>query len=288
MFKTRIWFWISLIVAVFLLILEAIASWFFTVLIVFFIFPPLFLLALVIHPILVLSIVAIFLVITDFAGSLKVEKIEWLNDMDAYNGLLHRSLHLAEKIGVYVEKVGIAPYDRINAFSYGIFRPKIVIFKKLLEEFNPEEVDFVIAHEMAHIKHRWIWIIHNFANAVTFLPFTTPPPIVFILYTILIPARLAFLWFLRECEFLADREALAVTGNIIAAIGALAKLGRIGKIYDIKELKKLVSDRDIVDRVFNDIAEMLSSHPLIKRRIREILETYQTVTSFKSRTYCLV
>ena len=280
-------FWISLVVSVFLLVSEAMASWFFTVLIVFLIFPPLSVFAFMLYPLLVFLTVILFLVITDFGGSLEVGMIEWIQDLNAYNGLLSRSLRLANKFGVYVDRLGIAPYKRLNAFSYGIIRPKIVIFRGLLEELDSDEMDFVIAHELAHIKHRWVWIIHNFANAVSFLPLTTPPPIVFILYITFIPVRLAFLWFLRECEFVADREALRITGNVVAAVRALAKLVRMGNVYDIEELDRIVCDRDLVDKVFNDVIEMLSGHPLIKRRVREILREYQktSLSALNARIY---
>ncbi len=55
-----------------------------------------------------------------------------------------------------VPEVGIADVRVPNAFAYGnIFTGyKIAVTRGMLEEFPPEEVEAVLAHEMGHIVHR--------------------------------------------------------------------------------------------------------------------------------------
>ena len=274
-YNVRPWFWLSLVTAICILFLEFAIGWIGVVIVAFHVFPILAIIAFFAYPIFIIFVVAIFLFSMDFIGRFHVAKIVWIEDLYAFNGLFARTLALADKIGASFEKLGIAPYNVLNAFTYGVFKPKIVVYKKILETFDIDEQNFVIAHELGHIKHKWIWLLYSFANASIFLPLLMPYPFVIILYFVFIPARFALLWFSRECEFLADREAVLATGNIYAAIRALAKLGKIENLQlDIKKLREEVVDKDLYEKAINDFVASLRTHPLIKRRIKELLKVY--------------
>jgi len=256
--------------ALVVLALEFIVGWAGVVIFAFSFFPLLGIIAAVAYPILVLIIGGFWLIASDFINVSSVNVV-WLGGRGAYSYLLFRATALAERMGVNFEKIGVALARHINAFTYGVFKPKIVVYKGLLDNFTGEEVDFVIAHELGHIKHRWVWFLYSMANAVVLLPLFMPLAIRLFFYLFFIPARLALLWFSRECEYIADKEAVLATGNMAAALTALIKLGMVKGINI--DLRKL-SERDLVEKIVGDAIASLSTHPLIERRVRELVKFY--------------
>jgi STE24 endopeptidase len=75
-------------------------------------------------------------------------------------GELHRSLlRLAQRDGVPVRQVLVADASRrsraVNAYVSGLGPTRrLVVFDTLLKEAPPEQVEAVVAHELAHAKHR--------------------------------------------------------------------------------------------------------------------------------------
>ncbi|HEX3317921.1 MAG TPA: M48 family metallopeptidase [Solirubrobacteraceae bacterium] len=68
-------------------------------------------------------------------------------------------LRLAETAGVDVGEVFEVDASRrttaANAYVHGLGRTKrVVLYDTLLRDFTPEEVDLVVAHELAHVRHR--------------------------------------------------------------------------------------------------------------------------------------
>jgi len=68
-------------------------------------------------------------------------------------------LELAERAGVKVGEVYVVDASRrttaANAYVTGLGATKrVVLFDTLLEDFTPDEVRLVVAHELAHVKHR--------------------------------------------------------------------------------------------------------------------------------------
>ncbi len=269
-YPVRRWFWFSLITALAVLALEFIVGWIGVVLFAFSFLPMLGIVAAVAYPLFVFLIVIFWLIASDFMGAFRAPVI-WVEDAYSFDSLLARAVRLAERMRVKFDRLGVASSSALNAFTYGVFRPKIVVYKGLLEKFTREEVDFVVAHELGHIKHRWVWLLYSMANASVILPLFMPLIVRVFFYLVFIPARFALLWFSRECEYIADREAVLATGNLAAAISALIKLGR-AKGLDV-DLSRL-SERDLVEKVVGDAVASLSTHPLIKRRIRELLKVY--------------
>jgi STE24 endopeptidase len=66
---------------------------------------------------------------------------------------------LAERAGVRVDRVLVMDASRrttaSNAYVTGLGPTKrVVLFDTLLRDFDPAQVDFVVAHELAHVRHR--------------------------------------------------------------------------------------------------------------------------------------
>ncbi|MFB1083399.1 M48 family metallopeptidase [Jeotgalibacillus sp. JSM ZJ347] len=142
----------------------------------------------------------------------------------------------------------------LNAFATRFFgRNMIVVYSEVFElarQNGQEELDFIIAHELAHIKRNHIWknILVLPAQLVPFLSQA----------------------YSRSCEYTCDRHAAYQVGNATAAKRALTLLG-VGKVmyHEVNEdayLEQIHSESN--GAVW--LSEVLSTHPLLPKRILSV------------------
>lgn len=148
--------------------------------------------------------------------------------------------------------------SKANAFFTGLGATKrIVLGDTLLDEFTPDEVEVVLAHELAHQVHRDLWKgigVGTLATIVTSYAVhrLAPPllarfgprygldtsqgaadvaamPLLGLLLggVSLILSPLQHAWTRTMVERTADRYALDLTRNPTAFVGAMTKLGRM-------------------------------------------------------------
>ncbi|MEH7443824.1 ankyrin repeat domain-containing protein [Bacillus sp. JJ1122] len=142
----------------------------------------------------------------------------------------------------------------MNAFATRFFgRNMVVVYSEifdLVEHGAEEELNFVLAHELAHIKRNHLG------------------KMMFILPSMWIPGIAEM--YLRACEFTCDRYAAYYTGNNSAAKNSLTILA-IGKTMYGK-----VNRAEYLDQINHEkgffvwLAEVLSTHPPLPKRINEI------------------
>ena len=141
-----------------------------------------------------------------------------------------------------------------NAFATRFFgRNMVVIYSEVFElarEQGDKELDFIIAHELAHIKRRHIW------KSMLVLPATLVP--------FLSQA------YSRACEYTCDRKAAYYIQDGVAAKRALTILS-VGKV-----LYKEINDFAYLEQIQSEsnvavwFAELLSTHPLLPKRIQAV------------------
>ena len=194
---------------------------------------------------------------------------------------------LADRSGIKMPEVAVfegAP----NAFATGAFKNSalVAVSTGLLESMTKEEVEAVLAHEVAHIVNGdmvTMTLIQGVVN--TFVVFLARvvgyfvdsmlsknndnrgPGIGYhitvivcqILFGIL--ASVIVSWFSRQREFRADAGAAKLLGNKQPMINALARLGGI----EPGELPKSMAAAGINDKP--GFAALFSTHPPIEQRI---------------------
>ncbi|MBT2692546.1 ankyrin repeat domain-containing protein [Bacillus sp. ISL-55] len=151
----------------------------------------------------------------------------------------------------------------MNAFATRFFgRNMIVVYSEifdLIEQNAEEELQFVLAHELAHIKRNHLC------------------KMMFILPSMWIPGIAEM--YLRACEYTCDRYAAFYTGNPAAAKNGLTMLA-IGKV-----LFKSVNKAEYLEQINQEkgffvwLAEILSTHPPLPKRINEISAFFGEVDS---------
>ena len=193
---------------------------------------------------------------------------------------------LSDKAGIGMPEVGIFEGDP-NAFATGAFRNSalVAVSTGLLQNMTHEEIEAVLAHEVAHIANGdmvTMTLIQGVMN--TFVVFlsrvigyavdsflrkndeeNTGPGMGYWITTIVLDIVLGFAaaivvaWFSRHREFRADAGAADLMGRKQPMVNALARLGGL----HTADLPKSVAAMGIA----GGIGQLFSTHPPIEDRI---------------------
>jgi heat shock protein HtpX len=193
---------------------------------------------------------------------------------------------LSDKAGIGMPEVGIFEGDP-NAFATGAFKNSalVAVSTGLLQNMTHEEIEAVLAHEVAHIANGdmvTMTLIQGVMN--TFVVFlsrvvgyavdsflrkndeeNTGPGMGYWITTIVLDIVLGFAaaivvaWFSRQREFRADAGAADLMGRKQPMMNALARLGGL----HTAELPKSVAAMGIA----GGIGQLFSTHPPIEERI---------------------
>ncbi|MDQ0427441.1 Zn-dependent protease with chaperone function [Planomicrobium stackebrandtii] len=142
----------------------------------------------------------------------------------------------------------------LNAFATRFFgRDMVVLYSEVFElarEQGQEELDFIIAHELAHVKRRHVWK-NLLILPAGFLPFLSEA-------------------YSRSCEYTCDRHAAFTIQNAAAAKRALTLLGIGKKTY--LEVNEDAYREQIATETNAAVwlSEVLSTHPRLPKRIQAI------------------
>jgi Zn-dependent protease with chaperone function len=156
----------------------------------------------------------------------------------------------------------VAPSRDLNAYTFGLESPKVVVlFSALVEAMDEGELSFVIGHELGHVKLGHTWL-NSLVGGMAGIP--SPSSASALL-------ALAFLSWNRACEYSADRAGLLACGSLEKAVTALVKLvaGPQARTQaDLERAYRLIDAED--DTFLGGLNELLGSHPLLIRRITEL------------------
>ncbi|MBI4771415.1 MAG: M48 family metallopeptidase [Chloroflexi bacterium] len=169
-------------------------------------------------------------------------------------------------------QVFVAPGNALNAYTFGLAAPKVVVlYSPLLPVMDEAEMRFIIGHELGHVR-----LGHTWLNSLVGGMAGIPSP-----YAALAILRLAFLWWNRACEYSADRAGLLACGKPQKAMTALVKLttrtsGRTSA--DMARALQRVEAED--DDIASYLTEALATHPMTIRRI-EALRRYAASAEYR-------
>ena len=189
---------------------------------------------------------------------------------------------VAQLLGVEMPDMFIQQNPIVNAFTYGVEKPYIVLFSGLLEKLSEDETLAVISHEVGHIHAEHVLyltaarLMEALANVSVGMLVPGSEIIKFIVSAGIGSALLAWA---RKAELSCDRAALLVTQDPHAIGRTMMKLAggtSASKIdYDLfleqgREFQKNY-DEKFLDRFWANIINSGLTHPLPVWRVSEIL-----------------
>jgi Zn-dependent protease with chaperone function len=172
------------------------------------------------------------------------------------------------RLQVEALNIFIIPSNSLNAYTFGMDSPKaIVLYSALFKILDPDEIQFVLGHEMGHVKLGHTWL-NTLVGGMAGIPSSLGAAAIM---------ELAFRWWNRACEFSADRAGILACGNPNKAISALVKLeaGPAARSQaGIQAAVQHIETED--DDILHNFEELLASHPMIAKRISEIRDYSNT------------
>ncbi|MDY0029346.1 MAG: zinc metalloprotease HtpX [Pseudobdellovibrionaceae bacterium] len=229
-------------------------------------------------------------------------------DTDSSPQLVSMVYRLAENAGLPNPKVYIIDNPQPNAFATGR-NPEnaaVAITTGLMQRLNTDEIEGVMAHELAHVKHRDTLIMTvtaTLAGALSMLanfamffgggardgegrPMS---PIVTILVMLLAPiaASIVQMAISRSREYEADRLGAEICGKPRALATALEKIsGMASQIVNQEaEANPASAHLFIINPLHVHAMDgLFSTHPSTENRIRRLMEIERQMGGFSSRS----
>ncbi len=204
---------------------------------------------------------------------------------------------LVQKAGMPMPKVYIIPEETPNAFATGR-NPEhavVAVTQGIMRILSRDELAGVIAHELAHIKHRDMLtgtIVATIAGAISMLAQMAQwamifgggrrdsddeggSPIVAIVMMIVAPiaAMLVQMAISRTREFEADKGGAQIAGHPSGLATALLKLEKGSQIIPLHDAKPATAHMFIVNPLTGGgLMKLFSTHPPIAERVKRLNE----------------
>jgi heat shock protein HtpX len=204
---------------------------------------------------------------------------------------------LTQKAGLPMPKVYIIPDESMNAFATGR-NPEhgvVAVTEGIMRALDREELEGVIAHELAHIKHRDILtgtIVATIAGAISMLAQMAQwamlfgggrrddsdeggSPVVALVMMIVAPiaAMLVQMAISRTREYEADKGGASIAGNPYGLANALLKLERGAQVVPMHDAKPATAHMFIVNPLTGGgLMKLFSTHPPIADRVKRLRE----------------
>jgi heat shock protein HtpX len=204
------------------------------------------------------------------------------------SGLYSMVSRLSQKAGLPMPKVYLVPEDTPNAFATGR-NPKnaaVAATRGIMRLLDREELEGVMAHELAHVRNRDILtgtIAATFAGAIAtlgqFARFgvagrtrnNNPLGMLLIMVGAPLGAMLLRMAISRVREYAADRGGAEICGNPLALARALAKLHRgVRQVPISRRGNPAHANMFIVNPFIGGLQKLFSTHPPMEERIRRL------------------
>ncbi len=197
---------------------------------------------------------------------------------------------LRQRAALPMPLVAIAPHEQPNAFATGRSPEKSVVCvtEGILKLVSREELEGVLAHELAHIKNRDMLLqtvaatmagaISNFAYMAMWFGHSDDDggsnPMALILMMIVAPIAAMMIQFAisRQREFKADAVGAEICGRPIALAGALQKLDAYSRRIPmhVAPAAAPLAQVNPLAATGGGFAKLFSTHPPTAERVRRL------------------
>lgn len=185
-----------------------------------------------------------------------------------YPDIYNRAKKIASDMGIrdlpdifIIQSGGI-----LNAFATAFLGRKfIVLYSEIVEIVNDgheEELNFIIAHELAHLKRKHV-TKHIFILPALWIPFLGNA-------------------YSRACEYTCDRVAAAYLNSPEAAINALAILAVGKRLFGSMDIVEYIQTARAESGFFIWLSLVMSTHPPLPKRIEEIQHFNNVIGAYKA------
>jgi heat shock protein HtpX len=196
---------------------------------------------------------------------------------------------LRQRAGLPMPVVAIAPHEQPNAFATGR-NPEhavVCVTSGILKHVPPQELEGVLAHELAHVKNHDMLtttIAAGIAGTLSYLPYLLRfgggndreggHPALQLVFIVLAPIAAMLMQFAvsRQREFEADRVGAEIAGSPIPLAHALARLDNLAHQIPMKVAPAAAPLAQVnpLAATGGGFARLFSTHPPTAERIARL------------------
>ncbi|MFN0111541.1 MAG: FHA domain-containing protein [Blastocatellia bacterium] len=174
-------------------------------------------------------------------------------------------------VPVYVKRS-----SEMNIYTLGLWqRPIIVLTSSLVDQMEPDNLQFFIGREIGHIQagHTWLRTLLK--------PLGADVPVIGKLLN-----SVVFGDWINRTEFTADRAGFIACRSLTTAVSAMLKFGVGVRLYEKLDIRAFLEQINEVRNVGGHLTEIMAEMPYLTQRIRSIVkfalsDRYQQFTSTK-------
>jgi Zn-dependent protease with chaperone function len=180
----------------------------------------------------------------------------------------------------HVPELYLASLPGINALTAGVERPLVVLHSAAVELLTPDELLFVIAHEVGHIKSGHV-LYYQIAEFLPVIMEIVGAATLGLGDLLSVGVRIALTHWKRMSEFTADRAGLLACQDAETAFRAMMKLAGLPQKYfhaintedflnQARELRAM--DADTATRLAKWLSAVGATHPWMVMRAQQLLD----------------
>lgn len=244
----------------------------------------------------VLGAVALWFIIAYFFHSKMIEFATKSHTLDRKNNM--RVYNLVENLcmsqGMKMPKLQIMESSALNAFASGLNEKTytITLTRGIIDKLNDQELEGVIAHELAHIINkdvRLLIVSIIFVGILSFLVQVLFRTLIYggrgsdrkksdgkLIIVVLIVSAVVYLITIlfrfslsRKREYMADAAAAEMTKRPDALASALRKISGHSEVEEVasSDVKSMFIENNPKESAFSGLSGLFASHPPIQKRI---------------------
>lgn len=159
-------------------------------------------------------------------------------------------------VAVYVKRA-----SEMNIYTLGLWqRPIIVLTSSLVDQMEPDNLQFFIGREIGHIQagHTWLRTLLK--------PLGADVPVIGKLLNSVI-----FGDWINRTEFTADRAGFIACRSLTTAVSTMLKFGVGVRLYEKLDIREFLEQINEVRNVSGHLTEIMAEMPYLTQRIRSLV-----------------
>lgn len=206
----------------------------------------------------------LYLIINSIVQSRNIMRISNSNQKNIYN--LARVA--AFRLKVALPPIYVVQDQKYNAYTAGFFTHGfIVLHSSIIEELKPDEILFILGHELGHIKkYHTTWLTLLAPARVGSVRFVLAPLLNLIMN----------IWSVKA-EYTADQAGFLVCKDVRTAVRTLLKLSSGSLIEKEVDIDAWIASTSSKKPTPIDVLQYLNTHPFLENRVRQLVHFAKSI-----------